>query len=72
MSNSGEEDQNSIQLENKFQQGTDDFMDGEMENALEVFIELIDQNYRLEESLEFISRIQFDLFEYDGKVLSKL
>ena len=66
MNQSAEEDQNSIQLENKFQQGVDDFIDGEMENALEVFIELIDKNYRLEESLEYISRIQFDLFEYEG------
>jgi hypothetical protein len=69
MNNSGEEDQNSIQLENKFQQGVEDFIDGEMENALEVFIELIDKNYRMEESLEYISRIQFDLFEYEGKVI---
>lgn len=45
----------------------DDFVDGEMENSLEVFIELVEKNFRLEESLEYISRIQFDLFEYEGK-----
>ena len=67
MNNSGDEDQQSIELENKFEQGVDDFVDGEMENSLEVFIELVEKNYRLEESLEYISRIQFDLFEYEGK-----
>jgi hypothetical protein len=66
MNNSIEGDQDFTEMENKFQQGIDDFADGEMENALEVFVELVDHKFRIEECLEYISRIQFELFEYEG------
>lgn len=61
---------NSVEINEKlFEKGFDQFENGDWDEALKTFEEVLRYDYRITECLGYLITIHFDSMEYQGKFL---
>ena len=61
-----ETERDEKKFEDDFERAKEEFEEGEWEEALEIFMILIEENFRKEQCLFFVSRANYELAEYQG------